>query len=119
MTKVAKLVYYSFVTRVIVDENATEEEIIQASKTKMLDKVKNELGENIEEIIDDEECPISEGDVYFQPDFGNDDELITPDGIELWSYYVYSTKELAQADFPDREILEFSGDDIYNPYFVK
>ena len=56
---------------------------------------------------------------YYQPDWGDDDTLITPDGVELWSYYVYSTKELAQEDFPDRKILEFSGDDIENVYFVK
>lgn len=55
---------------------------------------------------------------YYQPEFG-DDDLYTPDGTELWSYYVYSTKELAQEDFPDRKILEFKGDDIENPYFVK
>ena len=57
MTKVAKLVYYSFVTRVVVDEDATDEQIIQASRDNMLEKINNELGENLEEIIDDEECP--------------------------------------------------------------
>ena len=56
---------------------------------------------------------------FYQPDWGNEDTLITPDGTELWSYYVYSTKELAQEDFPDRKILEFSGDDIVNPYIIK
>lgn len=56
---VAKLVYYSLVTRVLVDENATDEEIIEASKDKILDKVNNELGENLEDIIDDIEYPIT------------------------------------------------------------
>lgn len=57
MSKVAKLVYVSLMTRVIVDQNASEEEIIEAARVKFLDKVKTELTENIEEIIDDEECP--------------------------------------------------------------
>lgn len=56
--KVAKLVYYSFVTRVVVDETSSEDDIIVASKRMMLEKVKSDLGENLEEIVDDEECPI-------------------------------------------------------------
>lgn len=56
---------------------------------------------------------------YYQPRFNFDETLITPEGIELWSYYVYSSKELAQNDFPDREILEYSNGDIEEPYFVK
>jgi len=45
--------------------------------------------------------------------------LVTPDGTELWSYYVYSTLDKAKEDFPDREILTYSGDEIENPYFIK
>ena len=56
--KVAKLVYYSFMTRVIVDENATESQIVLASKKNMIAKVNTELGENLEEIRSDDECPI-------------------------------------------------------------
>jgi hypothetical protein len=58
MKKVAKLVSYSFMTRVVVDEDATEDQIIRASKRMMKLKVDNELGENLEEIENDEECPI-------------------------------------------------------------
>jgi len=58
MSKVAKLVYYSFVTRVVVEDDATQEDIIRESKRRILEKVNNELGENLEEIIDDEECPV-------------------------------------------------------------
>ena len=57
MRKVAKLVAYSFLTRVVVDENATEDEIIRATKRMMKTKVDDELGENLESIEDDEECP--------------------------------------------------------------
>lgn len=55
--KVAKLVYYSFVTRVVVEESATDDQIIQASRQNMVEKVQTCLGENLEEIDDDEECP--------------------------------------------------------------
>jgi hypothetical protein len=57
MAKVAKLVYLSMVTRVIVDEDAREEEIVEASRENFIRKVNLELGENTGEIIDDIECP--------------------------------------------------------------
>jgi hypothetical protein len=55
--KVAKLVYVSLATRVVVDEGASFEEIVRAAKSNITYKVANELGENIEEIIPDEEMP--------------------------------------------------------------
>jgi hypothetical protein len=55
--KVAKLVYVSMVTRVVVDENATDEQILEAARANFIEKVQTELGEHLEEIIDDEECP--------------------------------------------------------------
>lgn len=52
---------------------------------------------------------------YYQPDLP--DELWgTPEG--LWTFDVYHSKEKAQADFPDYEIKEYSGDDIEDPTFV-
>jgi hypothetical protein len=57
MSKVAKLVYMSMMTRVIVDENATDDEIIAASKNNFIEQVKSDLGDNIESIENDEECP--------------------------------------------------------------
>ena len=57
MAKVAKLVYVSMVTRVIVDEGATEEQIINVAQYKFMDKVQTELCENLENIVDDTECP--------------------------------------------------------------
>lgn len=123
MSKVAKIVCVSLMTRVIVDEDATDKEISELAKGKFIEKIKGELLENLEEIYDDEECPIGtfeEDDLYFQPEFGDyDDILITPDGVELWSYYVYSSLEKAKEDFPDRKINTYSGDDIENPYFIK
>lgn len=55
--KVAKLVYISMATRVVVDENATDEQILEASKANFIQKVQTELGENLEVIEDDYEVP--------------------------------------------------------------
>jgi hypothetical protein len=62
MAKVAKLVYTSFVTRVIVDENATDDEIISVAKYKLHDIIIDEFSENLEKIVDDTECPYVEGE---------------------------------------------------------
>lgn len=72
MKKVAKLVYYSFVTRVVVDDDATDQDIIIESKRKILEKVNNELSENLEDIVDDEECPIG----TFETDLPSIDRVI-------------------------------------------
>jgi hypothetical protein len=61
MAKVAKLVMVSLMTRVIVDENATDEQIIEASYSGFQAKLDNrELGDNLESIEDDEEIPYGE-----------------------------------------------------------
>lgn len=57
MAKVAKLVYVSLATRVIVDEDATQEQILEAAKHRFIDKVQTELGEHLEFIGYDDECP--------------------------------------------------------------
>ena len=54
--KVAKLVLCSLMTRVIVEENATEDEIIRASRDKFIDVISTSLGDNIESIENDVEC---------------------------------------------------------------
>lgn len=59
--KVAKLVEVSLLVRVIVDENATEDQIIQATYPKLQDKLDNrEVGDNVMSIEDDEEVPFGE-----------------------------------------------------------
>ena len=56
MKKIAKLVMLSPMVRVIVDENATDEEILDKARPKLLQLIKDSAGEIIEDIIDDEEC---------------------------------------------------------------
>jgi len=57
MSKIAKLVCVSLMTRVIVDESATEEQILEQAKSHFTDKINTEIGEHVESIEDDEECP--------------------------------------------------------------
>lgn len=71
MGKVAKLVYVSLATRVIVNDDASDTEILEQARKAFLWKVNHELGENLEEIIDDEECPF---------DSEEEKELLTQNG---------------------------------------
>ena len=73
--KVAKLVLYSFMTRVIVDDKASDDDIIKASRKMMKLKVDTELGENLEEIYNDDECPIG----TFDTDLPSIDRVILND----------------------------------------
>lgn len=58
MKKVAKLVTVSFITRVVVDEDATNEEILETAKPNYIEKLNNnELLDNLDRIEDDTECP--------------------------------------------------------------
>lgn len=65
---VAKLVTCSLMCRVVVKNGATEEEIIEAARAKFSEKIQSELGDNIETIEDDEECPFGtfDGDLLNQ-----------------------------------------------------
>jgi hypothetical protein len=60
MKKVAKLVYVSLMTRVVVDENATEQDIMELAIPRLSDKLIFEPLEHIESIEDDEEVPYGE-----------------------------------------------------------
>jgi hypothetical protein len=55
--KVAKLVYVSLMTRVIVDENATEQEIMELAVPKLLENLMDSPFDHLEDITDDLECP--------------------------------------------------------------
>lgn len=56
----AVLVSVSFITRVIVEDNATQEDIIDLARPRLFEKVQNELYANLESIDDDTECPLSD-----------------------------------------------------------
>lgn len=61
MAKKAYLVISTFVTRVIADENLEDEnnwkEMVNRSEQAIISKIQNgELSENIEDVIDDNEC---------------------------------------------------------------
>jgi hypothetical protein len=60
MAKVAKLVYVSLITRVIVDENASDTEILAKAQSKFIEKIETEINEHLESIEDDTECPFDE-----------------------------------------------------------
>ena len=84
MKKVAKLVCVSLMTRVVVDENATDAEIVEASKDRFIAVINQDLHENLESIEDDEQVPFGDAidDIMVSPDsttetfkvslFGND-----------------------------------------------
>lgn len=61
--KVAKLVLWSPITRVVVEEDATYEQIIEAARSRFQTILDNDYSENIEDVIDDEEYPYSEDEV--------------------------------------------------------
>lgn len=71
MTKVAKLVKVSLMTRVVVDSNATEREILEKCQGVFTEKIDYELSENLEEIVDDTECP-------YDPEHDGDDDDLQP-----------------------------------------
>ena len=59
--KKAHLVLVSMATRVVVDENTTEQDIIQLANAQIMDNIiVNGIFENVEEILDDNECPYDE-----------------------------------------------------------
>jgi hypothetical protein len=67
MGKVAKLVRVMVTTRVIVDDNASEDEIMESALPRLLDNLQTNAFENIEDIVDDTEVP-------YDPDM---DEVLT------------------------------------------
>lgn len=59
--KVAKLVTVGLMVRVIVPENATDDEVIAAAAPKLADALNNDLYDNVEEIVDDLVVPYGSG----------------------------------------------------------
>lgn len=57
MSKVAKLVAVSLMTRVVVDEDAPENDTLEKAKPNFIEIIQTELMDNLEFIDDDTECP--------------------------------------------------------------
>lgn len=55
--KVAKIVHVSLMVRVVVDESLSDEQVAEVAKGKLINKINNELHENIEEIYIDFDMP--------------------------------------------------------------
>jgi len=55
--KKAMLVSVSFMTRVIVDDNATKEETVEKARDMFVLKARTELFDNLEEVVEDTEQP--------------------------------------------------------------
>jgi hypothetical protein len=67
MSKIAKLVTITMKTRILVDENASESDIIELASIRMSEKIQHEFNENLESIEDDIECP-------YNPEFDEEHE---------------------------------------------
>ena len=55
--KVAKLVRVSLVTRVIVDDTASEQDILELAIPKLSESLMDNPHQSVDEIVDDTECP--------------------------------------------------------------
>jgi hypothetical protein len=60
--KVAKLVRVTLMTRVIVDVDATEQDIMELAVPKLSENLMDSPFDSIEEIVDDTECPYDASD---------------------------------------------------------
>jgi hypothetical protein len=122
MAKVAKLVAISLLTRVIVDENATEEEILEKAVPKFMEKVNQEIGEHLEYIADDEECPYGtfneEVEVFYQPELDDLGDIKGSPGESIFSFEVWRSKENLLKDCPNCTPIEYKKGDIENPSFM-
>jgi hypothetical protein len=57
MAKVAKIVWASVGTRVIVDENATDEQVWETAKDNLVRNLASDGLDNVDKIVLDTECP--------------------------------------------------------------
>ena len=110
--KVAKLVYVGFITRVIVDENATEEQIVEAAKPFFISNMEADWESSIEKIEDDTEClvlgvdkngkPIDTGDEVNSPDPNGTDVFLN----EFTGTVIGKRNGYIQVQDGDQEVFE-------------
>lgn len=83
--KVAKLVYVTLLTRVIVEEDATEEDIMELAVPKLSESLMDAPYENLEKIVDDAECPYTIGE-EFHLSIGDNVYMPDPTDDDLWNF---------------------------------
>jgi len=125
MARVAKLVTISLMTRVIVDENAVDEQIVEAAKSKFIEKIKNEALENLDDIVDDTECPFGtfykDGHLpekFYQPQINDWGTIVGHEDEEIFSFDVWASKDELLKKFPNCIVNEYTFDDIEYPQFI-
>lgn len=62
--KVSKLVYVTLLTRVVVEEGANEQTIMEEAIPKLSESLMDSPFENIEKIVDDTDCPYHLGEEF-------------------------------------------------------
>src|SRR6478609_8134818 len=84
--KVAKLVYVTLATRVIVEEDADQQTIMELAIPRLSENLMDAPFENIDKIIDDTECPYEIGEEFYLS-VGDNVEMPDPkdDGSDLWN----------------------------------
>jgi hypothetical protein len=109
--KVAKLVYVTLATRVIVEEDATQQQIMEEAVPRLSENLMDAPFENIDKIIDDTECPYEIGEEYHLS-VGDNVEIPDPkdDGSDLWNneftgqiVNIYNTNNIIYATVEDGE----------------
>jgi hypothetical protein len=85
--KVAKLVYVTLLTRVIVEENADQQSIMEEAVPKLSENLMVSPLENIDKIVYDTECPYQLGEEYHLS-VGDNVEMPDPkdDGTDSWNH---------------------------------
>lgn len=111
MTKVAKLVTISLMTRVIVEESATGEEILIAAVPMLAEKALYEANENIESIVDDNECPFGTFD-------GEDKITYEVIGYKSADDFNIRNGELLRCDFDSYKEAEEKVEPLFCNYCV-
>lgn len=90
MAKIAKMVMVSLMTRVIVEETATKEDILNEARGRFQNIIENDLGENLESIEDDTESPYEDGEEHkdkhgYILKQGDNVEMPKGNGGDMWT----------------------------------
>lgn len=117
MKKVAKLVYVTLLTRVIVEEGADQQAIMEEAVPKLSETLMDSPFENIDKIVDDTECPYEIGEEYSLR-IGDDVEMPDPkdDGSDMWSFggFIGRIKDIFESNEVIYATVEDGDDDCFD-----